>query len=122
MFSRGIRGAITVEEDTPEKIEEAVVELFGKIIKTNDIKIEDISHIIFSSTKDLKSSFPAKFIRRNFKIQYVPLLCVNEMDVEPSLKKCIRIMMVVNTEKQQNEIKHIYLGGAKILRSDLAIE
>lgn len=122
MFSRGIRGAITVEEDTSEKIEEAIVELFDKIIKTNEIKIEDISHILFSATKDLKSSFPAKFIRRNFKIQYVPLLCVNEMDVEPSLKKCIRIMMVVNTEKQQNEIKHIYLGGAKILRSDLAIE
>ena len=73
-------------------------------------------------TKDLKNSFPAKFIRRNFDIQYVPLLCVNEMDIEPSLKKCLRMLVVVNTEKEQNEIKHIYLGGAKILRSDLANE
>lgn len=122
MYSRGIRGAITVDEDTPEFIEQAAVELFGTIIKANEVHTEDISHILFTMTKDLKSSFPAKFIRRNFKVQYVPLLCVNEMDIEPSLKRCLRILVVINTEKTQKEIKHIYLGGAKILRSDLVGE
>ena len=122
MYSRGIRGAITIDEDTPEMIEKATVELFSKIVESNEIAIEDISHIIFTLTKDIKTSFPAKFVRRNFKIQYVPLLCVNEMDIEPSLKKCLRILMVVNTEKKQNEIKHVYLGGARILRSDLVSE
>ncbi len=122
MYSRGIRGAITIDADTPEMIEKATVELFSKIIESNEIAIEDISHILFTMTKDLKTSFPAKFVRRNFKIQYVPLLCVNEMDIEPSLKKCLRILMVVNTEKKQNEIKHVYLGGARILRSDLVSE
>ena len=122
MYSRGIRGAITIDADTPEIIEKATVELFSKIIESNEIAIEDISHILFTMTKDLKTSFPAKFVRRNFKIQYVPLLCVNEMDIEPSLKKCLRILMVVNTEKKQNEIKHVYLGGARILRSDLVSE
>lgn len=122
MFSRGIRGAITIEEDNQELMEKATIELFTKMIKSNDVEIENISHILFTLTKDLKSAFPAKFVRRNFKIQYVPLLCVNELDVEPSLKKCLRILMVVNTEKKQDEIKHIYLGGAKILRSDLVIE
>ena len=61
MYSRGIRGAITVENDTPESIEKAAVELFGKIIKSNDIDTKDISHVIFTMTKDLKNSFPAKF-------------------------------------------------------------
>lgn len=122
MFSRGIRGAITIEEDNQELMEKATIELFSKMIESNDVEIENISHILFTLTKDLKSAFPAKFVRRNFKIQYVPLLCVNELDVEPSLKKCLRILMVVNTEKKQDEIKHIYLGGAKILRSDLVIE
>ena len=122
MFSRGIRGAITVTEDTQEALEKATIELYSKIIERNDIKTEDISHILFTLTKDLKSAFPAKFVRRNFNIQYVPLLCFNEMDIEPSLKRCLRILLVVNTEKKQNEIKHVYLGGAKILRSDLAAE
>ncbi len=119
LYSRGIRGAITVDEDTQEALEQATVELYSKMIAQNDIKTEDISHIMFTLTKDLKSAFPAKFVRKNFKIQYVPLICVNEMDIEPSLKKCLRILMVVNTEKKQDEIKHVYLGGAKILRSDL---
>lgn len=122
MFSRGIRGAITIEDDNQELMEKATIELFSKMIESNDVEIENISHILFTLTKDLKSAFPAKFVRRNFKIQYVPLLCVNELDVEPSLKKCLRILMVVNTEKKQDEIKHIYLGGAKILRSDLVVE
>lgn len=122
MFSRGIRGAITVDEDNQEMLEKATVELYGKMVELNGVKSEDISHIFFSLTKDLKSAFPAKFVRRNFQIQYVPLLCVNEMDIEPSLKHCLRILMVVNTEKSQEDIKHVYLGGAKILRSDLVVE
>lgn len=117
--SRGIRGAITVESDCQEELEKATVELFSQIVKQNDVATDDISHIIFTLTKDLKSAFPAKFLRQNFSVQYVPLLCMNELDVEPSLKKCLRILVVVNTSKKQDEIKHVYLGGAKILRSDL---
>ena len=122
MFSRGIRGAITVEDDNQELLENATVELFSKMIELNEVEFENISHVVFTLTKDLKSAFPAKFVRRNFPVQYVPLLCMNEMDIEPSLKRCLRILMVVNTDKKQDEIKHVYLRGAKILRSDLANE
>lgn len=122
MLSRGIRGAITVEDDNQELLENATVELFSKMIELNDVEFENISHIVFTLTKDIKSAFPAKFVRRNFPIQYVPLLCMNEMDIIPSLKRCLRILMVVNTDKKQDEIKHVYLRGAKILRSDLANE
>mgnify|MGYP000263047640 CR=1 FL=1 len=69
MFSRGIRGAITVDEDSQDLLEKAAVELYSKMIEANEVKTEDISHIIFTMTKDLKSAFPAKFIRRNFNIQ-----------------------------------------------------
>lgn len=119
MHTRGIRGAITVAEDTPNAIKEATIQLFSKIIETNEIKTEDISYVLFTLTKDLQSAFPAKFARENFDIKYVPLMNVNELDVEGSLEKCLRILMVVNTTKAQNEIKHIYLGGASVLRSDL---
>ena len=120
MLTRGIRGAITVKEDTSSAIEEATIELFDTIIKTNQIQTADIAYVLFTMTKDLKSAFPAKFARENFDIKYVPLMNVNELDIEPSLAKCLRILMVVNTEKKQEEIKHIYLGEAKILRPDIA--
>lgn len=121
MFSRGIRGAITVSDDTKEQLEKATVELYSKIVEANDVKTEDISHIIFTLTKDLKCAFPAKFLRENFDIPYVPMMCMNELDVESSLQKCLRVLVVVNTDKKQDEIKHIYLGGAKVLRSDLPL-
>lgn len=120
MFSRGIRGAITVENDTVEEIGQATVEMFSKIIELNDVKIEDISHIIFTMTKDLKTAFPARFMRANFDVSYVPMMCMNELNIEPSLTKCIRVLVVVNTEKIQQEIKHVYLKGAKVLRPDIA--
>lgn len=117
--SRGIRGAITIEQDTKEQMEKATVELYSKIIEANEVKTEDISHIIFTLTKDLKCAFPAKFLRENFDMPFVPMMCFNELDVEASLEKCLRILIVVNTSKRQDEIKHIYLGGAKVLRKDL---
>ena len=117
--SRGIRGAITLEQDTTEQLEKATVELYSKIIEANEVKTEDISHIIFTLTKDLKCAFPAKFLRENFDIPFVPMMCFNELDIEASLEKCLRILIVVNTNKRQDEIKHIYLGGAKVLRKDL---
>ena len=119
MYTRGIRGATTVNIDTPEAIKKATIELFDEIINVNEINYEDISHIIFTMTSDLKSAYPAKFVREHFNLKYVPLACMNELEIENSLKKCIRILIVVNTNKSQSEIKHIYLAGAKTLRKDL---
>ncbi len=119
MYSRGIRGAITIETDTPEQIERATVELYSKIKELNKIQSEDISHIVFTLTKDLKSAYPAKFLRQHFDVQYVPLMCMNELEIDGSLKKCLRMLVVVNTEKSQKDIQHVYLGGAQKLRPDL---
>ena len=122
MFSRGIRGAITVEFDTPDNIKEATIELVTEILEKNSIKTEDISHVIFTLTKDLKSAFPAKFAREYLNFSSVPMMCFNELQIDGSLEKCLRILIVVNTEKQQEEIQHVYLKGAKVLRSDLTVQ
>ena len=119
MFSRGIRGAITIESDTPAQIREATIELVTEILEKNEIRTDDISHVIFTLTKDLKSDFPAKFARESLHFENVPMMCFNELSVDGSLEKCLRALVVVNTEKSQEDIKHIYLKGAKILRTDL---
>ncbi len=119
MYSRGIRGAITVAADTPQEIEKATVELYAKIEELNELKSQDISHIIFSMTNDLKSAYPAKFLRQHFDVSNVPLMCMDELNIEGSLPKCLRVLVVVNTQKTQEEIKHVYLGDAKNLRPDI---
>lgn len=119
MNTRGIRGAITVEENTKEEIEKATVELLNEIISKNNINTEDIAFSIFTLTKDLNKDFPAKYARINCGFKNVPMMCYHELDVENSLKKCLRILVVINTNKSQEEIKHIYLKGAKVLRTDI---
>lgn len=119
MYQRGIRGAITVEHDCVEMVEKASIELFSEIISLNKVAVDDISHVIFTMTNDLKCAYPAKFVRQYFDIKNVPLMCMQELEVENSLTKCIRVLVVINTEKSQKEIRHVYLKGASVLRPDL---
>ena len=119
MFSRGVRGAITLENNTKEDIKSAVVELLQEMIIKNEINTEDISFAIFTLTDDLNADFPAKYARLNCGFSKVPMMCYHELNVENSLKKCLRILLNINTNKTQNEIKHIYLKEAKILREDI---
>lgn len=44
---------------------------------------------------------------------------MREIDVPGSLQACIRIMMVVDTDKDQEDIQHIYHNKATQLRPDL---
>jgi len=118
-YSRGIRGAITLEVNTKEEIRNATIELLSDMLKQNEIKTEDISFAIFTLTKDLNSDFPAKYARENCGFTQVPMMCYTELDVEGALEKCLRVLLNVNTDKKQEEIKHIYLKGAKVLRKDI---
>ncbi len=119
MFTRGIRGAITVLANTPEEIEKATVELINEILAQNSITTEDIAFAIFTLTKDLNSAFPAKFARLSCGFNQVPMMCYQELDVPNSIRMCLRVLFTINTDKTQKEIKHIYLKGAKALRTDL---
>lgn len=121
MNQRGIRGAITVLADTDKEISSSVCELLNEMISQNAVLTKDISHVIFSMTQDLKSMYPAKAARDNIKgFNTVPMFCVGEQNIQNSLKMCLRVLMVVNTDKDQEEIKHIYLRDARKLREDLA--
>lgn len=118
-MTRGIRGAITVDNNTIEDIKNATVTLLKEMIVKNEIELTAISHAIFTLTKDINKVYPAKFARTELNFDNVPMMCYQELDIENSLEKCLRILLVVNTEKQQTEIKHVYLKGASVLRSDL---
>ena len=121
MKCRGIRGATTVEANTAEDILEATEELLTRLIDLNGIKVEDVCSAIFTTTSDLTAEFPAVAARRLGWTE-AALLCSHEMNVPGSLKKCIRILIHWNTEKDAREIKHVYLRSAKELRPGNASE
>lgn len=115
MISKGIRGAITVDENSSEAIGSATIKLLQEIVKSNNIEISMISHVIFSLTNDLNADFPAKYARVNLKWKDVPMMCFNEIDVPNALKMCLRVLVVVNCG-DNFEPEFVYLGGAKCLR------
>lgn len=119
MSVRGIRGATTVELDDAQEVLQASEELVLEMAEANQLAPEDIGSIIVTTTVDVKSAFPAKAIRSIEGWTYVPVICTHEIDVPGSMRKCIRVLMNVNTETPQNEIQHIYRNNAVQLRPDL---
>lgn len=115
---RGVRGATTVESNDREEIFSAVAELLQTIVQENDIHKEDIGAAIFSSTPDIPSAFPAAGARA-VGWDEVPLFGAQELDVPTGVPCCIRVLLLLNTDLSQKEIKHIYLKNATILRQDL---
>ena len=118
---RGIRGAITVDANTKEAILEATQELLAALIEANDLVAGDVASAFFSATQDLNAEFPA-LAARKLGWTHVALTCMPEMYVPGSLPMCVRILMHVNTAKRQDEVKFIYLRGARALRPDLIKE
>lgn len=118
MAVRGIRGAITIASDNDVEVLEATDELLTEIIKKNQINSADIASIIFTTTQDIKSAFPAK-AARTMGLQLVPLLCSQEIGVPGSIPLCIRVLLHLNTELKQDEVNHVYLREATRLREDL---
>jgi len=117
LWCRGIRGAITVPENNEEAIGAATKELLRKMIEVNKVEISDIACILFTTTSDLNAAFPAAAARA-LGWTRVPLLCGHEMNVPGSLSGCLRVLVLFNTDKKNEEMVHVYLGGAETLRDE----
>jgi chorismate mutase len=115
---RGIRGAITVSANNKKNILAAAKELLAEMMKANKIEIKDIAAIIFTTTPDLNAEFPAVATRELGWPSNLALLCGHEMSVPDALPQCLRVLMLVNTEKGAEEIRHVYLGEAKKLKDE----
>ncbi|WP_119260752.1 chorismate mutase [cyanobacterium endosymbiont of Rhopalodia gibberula] len=115
---RGIRGATTVSYNTKEAIKDAVTELLEAIEIRNQLDPEDIISATFTTTQDLDAIFPAEIARQRPHWGNIPLLDLQQMHVEGSLQRCIRVLIHFNTPKPQVEIYHSYLRDARNLRPD----
>jgi chorismate mutase len=119
MSVRAIRGAIQVESNTVEAIQDGVKELLSAILVANALIPDQVISVILTSTVDLTADFPAA-AAREIGFGAVPLLCAAEINVPGALPRVIRILLHCESEKTSHEITHIYLKGAVALRKDLA--
>ena len=115
---RALRGATSVAEDSAGAIVAATTELLKEMLDRNGAVADDLISLVFTATPDLHAAFPAA-AARELGISDVPLLCAQEIGVEGALPRCIRVLMHLYTERDYANLRHIYLGEAKALRSDL---
>ena len=115
---RALRGATTVDEDNAELISHRVQELVNTMLTRNAVDKADLISIVFTATDDIHSIFPATAARAA-GLGDVPLLCAQELDVTGGTPRCIRVLMHVTTDRNRDELHHVYLEGARGLRDDL---
>jgi chorismate mutase len=119
MAVRGIRGATTTDEDSEAAIVGATIELLAEIARENALRPDDIAAIWFTTTSDLTAEFPAAAARQ-LGWGDVPLLCAHEMAVPGSnprsLPRCIRVLLLVNTDVPASAMRFVYLRGTEKLR------
>ena len=113
-----IRGAVTCDINEKDEILRKTKEMLLEIIDRNGLKTDDIVSVIFTATRDIDKAYPA-VAARELGITKAALMCFQEMYVEGSLEMCLRCMVSADNGLKQTEAKHVYMGGAKILRPDI---
>jgi chorismate mutase len=112
---RGIRGATTAESNTKDAILEATQELLERLIEANRLDPDDVAAAMFTTTADLNAEFPAVAARR-LGWEYVALMDGQEISVPDDQARCIRVLLLVNTDTPARELRNIYLRDAVNLR------
>jgi chorismate mutase len=119
---RGIRGATTADRNDAEAIVEATDELLRELVRLNQLDVDEVAFAYFTTTRDLDAEFPALAARRLGWVT-VPLLCGHDMDVQQpnprGVSRCIRVLLLYNTNRPQREMRHAYLRGARAIKEDL---
>jgi chorismate mutase len=115
---RAIRGATQVDADDRELLLAATAELVAAVLDRNELTPDDLVSIVFTTTPDLRSEFPA-YAARLAGITDVPLLCASEIDVPGALPRVVRLLAHVQPSTPRRDIRHVYLHGAAALRTDL---
>ncbi len=111
-----VRGATTISSDSKIEVEDKTTNLLNTIIDSNNINKNNILFIIFSTTDDIKSYYPATVARTKLNLNNTALFSTEEPNINGSLKNCIRILLVYKDSNNKLP-KYIYQEGAKNLRN-----
>jgi chorismate mutase len=118
MAVRALRGATQVDADERDAVIAATAELVQVVLERNGLTPDALISILFTTTPDLVSEFPA-YAARAVGISDVPLLCASEIAVPDALPRVIRLMAFVEADFTRAQARHAYLHGAAALRTDL---
>ncbi|WP_353941683.1 chorismate mutase [Streptomyces sp. HUAS MG91] len=122
MAVRAVRGAVQLERDAADHMDEQVGELLTTVLERNGLTADDLISIWFTATPDLHSDFPAAAARKLGVdgLADVPLICAQELEIAGAMPRVVRLLAHIETDLPKSEIAHVYLGAAAALRKDIA--
>jgi chorismate mutase len=115
---RAVRGATRVDVDGREAILAATRELVTEVLDDNDLKPADVVSVVFTATRDLTAVAPA-LAARQLGLHDAALICAQEMWVEGSMPRVVRLLAHVETDRPREGVVNVYLRGTEVLRGDL---
>jgi chorismate mutase len=89
--------------------------MLSALIEANAIVERNVAAVYFTMTPDLNAAFPAAAARQ-LGWTSTALMGATEVDVPGSLPRCIRVLILLNTEKEQEDMVNLYLKGTEVLR------
>ncbi len=104
------------DANSVDAIHGATRELLEELIQANGLLERDLAAVHFTTTPDLNAAFPAAAARQ-LGWNHTALMGATEVEVPGSLPRCIRILILVNTDKEPEELVNRYLKGTGVLRS-----
>ncbi|MDI3407319.1 chorismate mutase [Streptomyces cavernicola] len=119
MAVRAVRGAVQLERDDAQHMDEQVGALLTEVLERNGLTQDELISIWFTATPDLHSDFPAA-AARNLGITDVPLICAQELDIAGAMPRVVRLLAHIESDRPRSEVAHVYLGAAAALRKDIA--
>lgn len=111
----GIRGATQSETNSASDIYAATRELLEQMIEKNGILEEQVAAAFFTVTDDLNAAYPAAAARQ-LGWNETALMCSTEIPVPDYPEKCIRVLILINTDKSKADIMNVYLKETFLLR------
>jgi chorismate mutase len=117
MRVRAARGAIVVPQDVADEVLRSTTRLLEALLERNGVTHDELISILFTTTEDLSSAFPAEAARR-MGLGDVPLMCAREIPVEGSMASVVRVLAHFHSDAGLRDIVHVYLDGAESLRDD----
>jgi chorismate mutase len=115
---RAVRGATRVDRDERESVLAATRELVSEILDRNELEPPDVVSVVFTATRDLTAVAPA-LAARQLGLHDAALICAQEMWVEGSMPRVVRLLAHVETERPRDVLVSVYLRGTEVLRADV---
>ena len=115
---RAVRGATQVAANERETVLAATRELVGEVLGRNGLGPHDVLSIVFTATRDLTAVAPA-MAARQLGLHDVALICAQEMWVEGSMPRVVRLLAHVETTRRRDQVANVYLNGTEVLRADV---